>query len=134
MATAKAPLIVPSVFGESFFDNAFLHDPVSILHPFIICKWFLYTYISMPALHAHAYISAYTSIIIALHMFYRFLGYHMYLPLLYFVIIPPTIIIFKGTLLYTYNTYMHHIYTNISCTSVIHCNTQALIPPPKFKS
>ena len=35
--------LVPSVFGESFFDNGFLHDPVSILHPFTIFKWFLYT-------------------------------------------------------------------------------------------
>ena len=35
--------LVPSVFGESFFDNGFLHDPVSILHPCTIFKWFLYT-------------------------------------------------------------------------------------------
>ena len=34
---------IACVFGESFFDNALLHDPVSILHPFTICKWFLYT-------------------------------------------------------------------------------------------
>ena len=25
------------------FDNGFLHDPVSILHPFTIFKWFLCT-------------------------------------------------------------------------------------------
>ena len=37
--------LVPRVFGESFFDNGFLHDPVSILHPFTIFKWFLYTLI-----------------------------------------------------------------------------------------
>ena len=35
--------LVPSVFGESFLDNGFLHDPVSILHPCTIFKWFLYT-------------------------------------------------------------------------------------------
>ena len=35
--------LVPSVFGESFFDNAFLHEPVSILHPVTILKWSLYT-------------------------------------------------------------------------------------------
>ena len=28
--------LVPSVFGGSFFDKAFLHSPVSILHPFTI--------------------------------------------------------------------------------------------------
>ena len=37
--------LVPSVFGESFFDNGFLHDPVSVLHPFTIFKCFLYTLI-----------------------------------------------------------------------------------------
>ena len=36
--------LVPSVFGESFFDKAFLHGPASILHPLTIFKWFLYTY------------------------------------------------------------------------------------------
>ena len=35
--------LVPSVFGESLFDNAFLHDPLSILNPCTIFKWFLYT-------------------------------------------------------------------------------------------
>ena len=32
------------VFLENlFFDNGFLHDPVSILHPCTNLKWFLYT-------------------------------------------------------------------------------------------
>ena len=35
--------LVPSVFGESLFENGFLYDPVSILHHFTIFKWFLYT-------------------------------------------------------------------------------------------
>ena len=35
--------LVPSVFGESFFDKAFLYDPVSILQPFTIFRWVLYT-------------------------------------------------------------------------------------------
>ena len=69
------------------------------------------------------YISACTSIITALHVFYRCLGYHMYLPpLLYFVITPPPI-----TLLYTYNTCIKSMC--ISCVAVIHCNTQAGFPP-----
>jgi hypothetical protein len=36
-------VFVLGVFGGSFFDDAFLHDPVSILHPFTIFKWLLYT-------------------------------------------------------------------------------------------
>ena len=32
--------LVPSVFGESFFDNDFLHNPVSILHPCTILNGF----------------------------------------------------------------------------------------------
>ena len=28
--------LVPSVFGESFYDDGFLHNPVSILHPLTI--------------------------------------------------------------------------------------------------
>ena len=69
------------------------------------------------------YISAYTYIITALHVFYRCLGYHIYIhvpaPLLYFVITPPPPPI---TLLYTYNTCIK--FMCISCAAVIHCNTQ----------
>ena len=59
--------LVPIVFGESFFDDGFLHDPVSILHPFTIFKWFLYTLYShtklhaMLPLHVFIYIHAYTT-------------------------------------------------------------------------
>ena len=35
--------LVPSVFGGSFFDKAFLHAPVSIVHPFAIFKMFFNT-------------------------------------------------------------------------------------------
>ena len=34
---------VPSVFGGSFLGKTFLHGPVSILRPFTIFKWFMYT-------------------------------------------------------------------------------------------
>ena len=34
--------LVSSVFGEYFFDKAFLHDPVSILHPFTILNGFVH--------------------------------------------------------------------------------------------
>ena len=33
------------LFGGSFFDIVFMDGPVSILHPFTIFKWFMYTFV-----------------------------------------------------------------------------------------
>ena len=39
-------ILVPSVFGGSFFDKAFLYDSVSIRHPFIILNARLTYYVN----------------------------------------------------------------------------------------
>ena len=77
-------------------------------------------------------ISACTSIIYitALHVFYRCLGYHIYIhvpaPLLYFVITPPPPPPHHPAI---YIQYIHQIYVYI-LHAVIHCSTQA--SPPIF--
>ena len=87
----------------------------------------LVSYVYIP-LHS-IYISACTSIITALHVFYRCLGYHIIHvpdPLLYFVSTPPPPPPHHPTI---YIQYMHQIYMHI-LRAVIHCNTQA--SPPKI--
>ena len=87
------------------------------------------SYVYTPGLH-FINISACTFIVTILHVFYRCLGYHIYMYLTPTMLcnyppspLPPI------NLLYTYNTCIKSMC--ISCVAVIHSNTQASPPPPK---
>ena len=82
----------------------------------------LVSYVYIP-LHS-IYISAYTSIITALHVFYRCLGYHIYIhvpdPLLYFVITPPS------------PCYIHTIHASNLCVYLVRQSITVILNlPPK---
>ena len=109
-------------FRRLLLFHGFLEDPFCtvlrqsyILLPFLNGFYTpLYIYIHTSALHIYV-ISAYTSIITALHVFYRCLGYHIYIhvhtwPLLYFVVTPPPPPPHHPVI---YMQYMHQIYMYI---------------------